>query len=48
MCFIQPSSALKIRAPETQFSVASHGVGEALAVLIACAAMMAPRFEGWL
>lgn len=42
------SSALKIRAPETQFSMVSHGVGEALAGLTACAVTMAPRFEAWL
>ena len=47
-CFLcGPSSllsALKIKAPEPQFSVVSHGVGEASAVLMACAAAMAPGF----
>lgn len=40
-------SALKIRAPEPQFSVGNHGAGEALGVLIVCAASTAPRSGAW-
>lgn len=45
VCSIQ---ALKIRAPKPQFSVVSHDVGEALGVLMACAAMAASGFGAWL